>query len=516
MSQAQQGDEIDIEQFVERYTGGDDATRYKRFITEVLGVELTEPQREIVEAVADNRRVAVVGANGFGKSYTMAALNLAFLFCNPDSLVMATGASYSQLKDTMADPMQGMLQRVKNKTSIFDSARWLKNPPRIEIEQAPERFFKATSVKNSGELEGRHADHVLVTIEETDKKKIDRDIIDSATSSLTDDNDRIVAIGNPPKSEQNSFNDLIESDAWETVEFSSFASRNARIDAGVIDADESAKVPGLVGLQMIKDDWVDFNDEEWPGWDDAKASHERTDLDTRWYRRRLGVIPPVNASVFRPYDTQDVAEAEERFVSEHTVDDISEYDVVAVDVGRAGDRTVLVGANSEYACVIESMEAPGDHSVNKELIQNHVEQSDQVRLVIDSIGEGSGLADLLPDGYDVVRFDSRGSAYDQRHYNRRSQAYGDLGDWLSDGAIKPNTEMADELKAVARVMEYEERGASAGSSLKVTSKSDIKDSPLGRSPDFADAIAMAVWGVQNVVSNEFIDPGYSSARYDYR
>lgn len=43
----------DIQEFVQRYTQGDDAERYLRFIDEVLGVGLSEPQAAIVRTVSN-------------------------------------------------------------------------------------------------------------------------------------------------------------------------------------------------------------------------------------------------------------------------------------------------------------------------------------------------------------------------------------------------------------------------------------------------------------------------------
>jgi hypothetical protein len=215
-------------------------------------------------------------------------------------------------------------------------------------------------------------------VEECDKVDITREHFDSLESSITSDDDRILAISNPPEDEHNVAAELAEDPRWHTIEFSSFDSHNVQVDSGELDAEP---IPGLVDLSTIREDWAAWNQEPWPGLETARVAHlNRDDLDARWYRRRAGVIPPQGSAAHRPFSIGDVSSAWERgrkrgpylfwrgrgglervggvvglwgggllgcfggvaFPLEKW-GGVESPDAVGIDVARGGDRTVMVG-----------------------------------------------------------------------------------------------------------------------------------------------------------------------------
>jgi hypothetical protein len=74
----------------------------------------------------------------------------------------------------------------------------------------------------------------------------------------------------------------------------------------------------------------------------------------------------------------------------------------------------------------------------------------------------------------------------QIYYRVRDELWANLAKWLGDGgAIPPDPKLARELNAPSWAMGLNAR-------FKATPKSEIR-SELGRSPDRADAVALAVW-----------------------
>lgn len=493
-----------------RYIDGEE--RYVRFANEVLGVALSEVQEEILRAVTRNQNLVIVSGNGVGKSYVIAILNLAFLYTNPDSTVMMTSGSYGQMRETTWNPMQNLLTTARENGFPLEGET-KQNPPSIEFEADPEHYFRCVSGRHPDNLEGRHNERMLVVVDEADKPDIGLTHFDSAQSSITDDKDRMVVIGNPPRDESNSLYQLMESPRWHVIQFDSFESRNVQVDLGEVDGE---KLPGLVDLDQLTADYEAWNREEWPGADDARDSAERRDWDERWYRRRLGEIPPDSAEAIRPFRTESVAQAEQRWEDVEANVESVQYDVYGVDVARGGnDRTVIVGATPERLDVLTSVQSPGDHAVNRELVEQHVADKN-APVVVDAVGEGSGLADELNNnGYNVVRFDGAESPIDeQRYYNRRTESYCELGEWFSEGgAIAPDTELSAELRAVARHIELREnQRKSSGTTYRATAKSELKKaSALGRSPDYLDASCLAAWGIQTQVNTA--QPGFDFFTY---
>lgn len=485
--------DVSRQEFVRRYVSGED--RYIRFAEDILGQELAQTQKKILRTVNNNKHTLIISGNGVGKSHSISVLSLAYLYCNLEATVLATSGSYSQLNDTMYKPMSKMLRRAQDKYT-FLPGRTVDNPPQIKFEEREDQYLKCISTRNPGALEGRHSKHILSIVEEGDKPEVTEDVIDSARSSITDGRDRMVIIANPPKDESNSIVPLMQDDNWEVIQFSSFESRNVMVDAGEMDA---PKIPGLVDLEKVKDDWEAWNEEPWPSYTEAKNSENRNDLDPRWYRRRLGVIPPDNASAIRPFRVNHIAEAENRWDDEldYEPENPPEFAAYGVDVARGGgDRTVVTGVTENALYVLASVENPGDHRVNKEIVRENISDTD-APVIIDAIGEGSGISDDLRGDYNITRFKAGENAKQEgKYYDKRTEALGELGQFLKKGGtIEPETELSNELRAGAHSIEYEEKMTRGSNSFVATSKKELKKSHnLGRSPDLLDSASLAVWG----------------------
>lgn len=506
------------------YTEG--ADRYVNFVEDFLDVQLAETQKEILRAVVENQRVLIVSGNGVGKSYGVAALILAFLYTNVDSTVMGTSGTYSQFIDTMWRPMKTMARRLHSKGM---PGRLLEASPEVRVDD--DWFAKVVSHKDPGNLEGRHADDILVVIEEADKKAIGQEHFDSAGSSVTDASDRMIAIANPPEDENNVVYEKMQSDRWHVVQFSSFASHNVRVDADLVDADP---IPGLVGLPTMADDWEAWNDEPWPrapeawrdefgspypgadqimnqinndeiardravevfkpGFDEVREAHKRrTELDERWYRRRAGVIPPDTAASFRPFSVQDVEDA---LISECSLGKIQG---IGYDVARmGGDWNVISVYDGDAVRVAERWKGV-DHNTNYELISSYVNPHRQARVAIDAQGEGSGVADRVAKKHDINRFNAGSEAMQSsKFYDKWTEGLYEFGQQIRNGVRILDTEKAaQELRVAARTLTFEEKFYSSRNSevLKADPKSDV-EAKLGRSPDVLDSMYMAVWAAE--------------------
>lgn len=468
------------------YTGPD---RYIKFARHFFGIEPTAIQRELMRAVAEHKRVIAVGANGPGKSYIAAALNGAFLYLNRDSICMPTSGTYSVLDDTLWKPLKTMVGRAQERAeerSLHFPGRRLENPPRIQIDD--EWYFKAASPTHPDNLEGRHAGTMLITIEEADKPDISREHLDSAESMITDDNDRMLVIANPPVDESNLVYELMEDENWHTIQFSSFESRNVRIDMG---EETGEKVPGLVDLETVKYDWERWNNEPWPGAEQARQAHlERTDLDSRWYRRRAGVMPPDGAESPRPFYAADIREALENPLQTGTGSVVG----IGYDVARMGGDSNVIATLYENTATIKEWTGT-DHTENESTVRGYLNaQRANPPLAIDAVGEGSGIADRIDTVYGrTKRFKNGQKAVDeQNYYDRWTEGLVALGKRLSGLRIDADSHLREELFTAARVIELEDKRRRSGDVVKATPKSEIKER-LGRSPDRLDALVMAAW-----------------------
>ena len=495
------------------YVSGTD--RYVRFAADILGLQLADTQRDMLRSVTQHKNVVVQSGNGVGKSYAVAVLCLAFLYCNPRGSVMLTSGSYQQMESTVWSEMKSLLKQAREGGFPLPG-RIKEAQPRIEFEEHPSKAFRAISSTHPESLEGRHAEAMLVIVDEADKPDVGQKVIESARSSVTDGNDRFLVIGNPPRSEANSMYDLLVDKNYHTINFSSFDSHNVRVEAGLADGDT---IPGLVGLEQLREDYALWNTDEFPGVEEA-MSHVTTDedgilrptkdgLDERWVRRRLGAIPDAGTEAVRPFYADDVAGAEARDPADVAAPDYSSF---GVDIARGGDdRTVVIGVTDTRADVLVNVEAPGDHRRNKRLIQDALGDT-TAPVIVDAVGEGSGVADELDTEYNITRFKGGANAREpEKYYNQRAEALGKLGEWLDDGAIGRGSDLASELRAGARHIEFEEKSTRSAQAWTATSKSELKQSDrMGRSPDLLDALSLAVWGHE---AGSDSDAGYGFFSY---
>jgi hypothetical protein len=109
---------------------------------------------------------------------------------------------------------------------------------------------------------------------------------------------------------------------------------------------------------------------------------------------------------------------------------------------------------------------------------------------VDVIGLGAGLVDRLRElGYSIEAFNSGHAARDNDTFlNKRAEFYWHLRDRLEAGLLRGALFMDEELAEELTTMEWQP--TSAGKK-KMEPKKDLKVR-LGRSPDKADAVAMAM------------------------
>lgn len=517
---------------LKRYTSGTD--RYVNFTEDILDVELLEVQKEIMREVADNRRTLVVAGNGTGKTFTVAALELAFLYTHSEATVLHTSRSNGHTRNTTYKELREMLHNAQETVGLPGYAK--KQPMEIEFEDSQTRKYEAVSPSNPDGLEGRHNENFLAVVDEADKQEIDDAVIESAESSLTDKNDRMLVIGNPPRNKGNSIHRLMEDDNWHTIQFSSFDCDNVKIALGEMDGNI---ISGPIQLGEIKYDWEKYHETEWTSYEDileqsaryidedgnyhftecetcTENDNFREDLAEAWYRRRCGVVPPKGAAEARPFYTSDVDEAVERWSAPESRFTPSDFDAIGVDIaGRGKDETVITGVtrasqeSTGRAVVLDKVSGNTETQIEQG-IRHAIKGADETPIGFDSVGMGGPVADTFRnEGFNIVRFDGGKKAKDDKKYrNQRTEAWVEFGNWLHNGSINPDEALAEELFGVAEHIELTEKGLMSGTVWMATQKDDLrKASSYGASPDFLDSASIGVWALNHNAS-AFGDAGW--------
>jgi hypothetical protein len=467
-----------------KYKPGTGNNRYARFMEDWLGMQRTEVLDAIAKALDNHQQVLVLGANGVGKSYGAAGLGPTALYTNPNTVVPITAGTGGTLEDNIWKPIKSLWKNSEL------PGRYLDNKRELRTEFDDEWYLKCVSPKYPDDLEGDHNDNLIYIIEEADKPGVTYEHIDSVRSTVTDETDRIVVIANPPEDESNSVYELMQSDEWHTLQFASWDSHNVKVETGDIDGE---KIGGLATLGKIKDDWKEYHDEPWPGletvkaWSNPESAEFRTDLHTKWYKRRAGIMPPEGAEKWRPFSVADVEAAYQRDVGNVRVTP----EALGVDVADKVDTTKAVGLHGPKA-VIEYDSQADLPTQQRELIEKIREWPDMDGRT-DAIGRGAQIAQALTNRFpDFEEFGSNEVPVDDDYRTKWAHGLQLIGEWLrGNGSFEDGT-LYEQLKVAARVVSFKRNSLkSRGKVIEATPKERLKDE-LGTSPDTFDALLMAI------------------------
>lgn len=454
------------------------------FLREVLSADPWHRQAEIAEAVRDEPLVSVRSCHAAGKDWLAARLALWWCYARR-GLVLLTGPTRVQVKEIL---MRGELREA------FTQAGGLPGDLHVKALRPTGRGKAGVLAKTAtgvSALTGFHDARVLFVITEAQDPEIGH-AWDAAFACTTGAEDRVLTLGNPTEPVGRFYQAHRESSEWRSFRITADDIPNVREGRTV--------VPGLLtreGVRRFADEYGE---------------------DSGFYRSRvLAAFPEEGQDALVQREWIDAAV--DRW------DELREpkgEPVVAVDPARFGvDRTALVVCRGGHVGEVETwsgadtMETVG--KVQLRLRELGVEpervpkRSGRVgpygrpprytglaarhpavgAVVVDEIGVGGGVVDRLREqGFEVVAFNGGASAkgsHSDRFLNRRAQAFWTLRKALEEGrvALPPNQKLRGELVATRWSV------TSAGH-VRIEPKDELRQR-LGRSPDRADAVSMAVW-----------------------
>lgn len=208
-------------------------------------------------------------------------------------------------------------------------------------------------------------------------------------------------------------------------------------------------------------------------------------IDSDYVRVRVRGLPPNSAST--QFIARDlIAEARKRTVGAEDFQPI----VVGVDVARFGDdRSVIRTRRGRDAKTWPAKVFRGLTTMQLAAkVQEHVAELGAIQQVgavfIDGVGVGGGVVDRcrqlnVPN---VIEVNGGAKPNNARYFNKRTEMYGNLRDWLPGAAIPDEQGLEDELVAV-------EYAITPQNQIALMPKEDLKEL-LGESPDDADALAL--------------------------
>jgi phage terminase large subunit len=438
------------------------------FALDVLHVVPWSKQIEIMDSVLREPRVSVKGGVGTGKDFTAAVLALWWAYCR-GGLVIITAASQRQVREILFG---------KEIRRLFHAGRL----PGEMLEGAvrpPDRLggiigFTSNDVNR---LTGYHGAAVLCILSEA--QGLEEDSFEAMKSCAVGDGDRILAVGNPTRLLGPFYATQRPGSQWHKISISVLEHPNLVENRTVIPGGpergwvERARSEDGEGSRF----WLTRVTAESFPTENAEALFKREWLDAAVIRPRKALGPHEYVLALDPA----------RFGPDSSCCAVLTDDAItALHVWRGADAMQSVAMVEQICSELGLVRADGG-----------INRKDKVTVVVDVTGggPGPGIADRLRQlGYNAIDFHSNDRpevpvAGEERVLNRRAEGWYALRNALRQGELTlPNDPLLmEELCAITVEQDKRDRA-------KIVSKIELR-AGLGRSPDRADAVMMAVGGL---------------------
>ena len=423
-----------------------------QFVRQCLGIEPDDWQIEILCAFAKNQRLAMKAAKGPGKTAVLSWLCWNFLVTRPYPKIAATSISW----DNLADGLWTEMAKTQSKSELLKTEfQWTKT--RIVYKKQPEQWWMsartwakgANSSQQADTLAGLHADYLLFVIDEAGG--VPDSVMAAAEAGLsTGIETKIVIAGNPTHLEGPLYRAATsERHLWYLV--------------NITGDPNNPKRSKRISIQWAKDQISKYG--ETNPWVVVNV---------------FGEFPPSSMNALLGPDEI------ERAMNKHLRED--QYDFaqkrIGVDVSRFGDdRTILFPRQGLASFTPVEMRNARTNEIAARLAQAKVKWGSEIELIDDTGGWGAGVVDsMIQAGYSPMPINFSGKALDNRYFNKRSEMWFMMAEWVKRGGALPNIpELARELSVPTYTFH--------NGKLRLEEKEMIKER-LGFSPDMADALAL--------------------------
>ena len=420
------------------------------FVKTVLQAQPQKWQREALETIAKNNRLAIRSGHAVGKTTTLAFIILWFLTTRPPCKIACTANSASQLEQILWSEIQKWHKRMpQGFQNEFDF-----RTDKITLKNAPDSFCVARTSRreNPEALQGFHSPNMLFIIDEA--SGVPDIIFEVAQGAMSTHNAKTIMVGNPNRASGFFFDAFGKNaESWKTMTVSCE-------DADTVDP------------QYVEDMKRQYGEE------------------SNVFRVRVLGLPPTtdeNAIMGRSLVESAIG---------RDVEATNVLPVWGIDIARMGsDRCALCKRKGNVITEPIKFWSGKDLMETVGIIVAEFESTPYKErpseILIDSIGLGAGVVDRLVE----IDLPARGinvaesSSMSDRYMRLRDELWFKCREWFEqkDVLMPDQDELVNELTAV----QYE---ILSSGKFKVESKEQMKKRGY-RSPDIADALMLTFAGL---------------------
>lgn len=352
------------------------------WVVDQLGESPWSGQREIMRAVFSHRKTAVVSSYGIGKDWTAARVIACFIDQHPpgDAFVVSTAPTFAQVKAILWREVQAAfakansIARAAGRQTLQDRGHRL-NLTEWWIGKEMVGFGRKPSGANAAGFQGIHARKVLVVLDEAGG--VPEDLFEDAEKLVTSEGSRILAIGNPTH-EGSYWHRVCNDPEWHVLHFSAFDTPNFT----------GEELPEGVGEMLTSRLWVD---EQQRKYGEGSPRYQQQVLG-RFSRDRMMTAVPLDwarASIVPERYGPAATRAVERSMIEMGPR------ALGVDVAGGGSDSTVIRERVGNRAGRQWQTHSGEPREQVALVSQAAYETQAERIVVDSIGVGFGLVELI-------------------------------------------------------------------------------------------------------------------------
>lgn len=434
------------------------------WIGERLGEHLWSKQRQIAQAVADHRAVAVKSCHGVGKSFLAARLICWWIDTHRpgEAFVVSTAPSNPQV--------EAILWREINKAAAKADPPF---PGRVLVKEWKignelVGYGRKPADTDVHGFQGIHAPYVLVVLDEA--CGIPDQLWVATMAITTNENCRILAIGNPDDPTSHFARVCEPGSPWHVI-------RIAAADSPNFTGEE---VPPALAASLVGQPYLDM------------MAYEVGEGSPLWMSKVDGEFPADASDGVIPASA--IARCRHAPLDGVPGDDVQ----LGVDVGgsEGGDRTVIRERRGRRAGRVWRMQSSKSEDVAAEICARIVETGAGL-VAVDSVGIGWGVAGHLSamrragaHGAVISKVNVGSAPANKKRFPKlRDELWWEVGRGLSERHDWDLSAIDDRTAADLAAPRWAPDPAGR---IKVEPKADTKKR-LGRSPDDADALLLAFY-----------------------
>jgi phage terminase large subunit len=413
------------------------------FANEILGINLWAKQKEILEAVRDESRVAVRSCSAMGKTLFGAVVALWFIVCFKPSTVLTTGKSFRQVQEQLWREIRRLY--AQSKIPIGGEIT------QTRLDLGENWFALGFSTDEPERITGFHNENVLVIIDEG--SGIPDAVYGAIENPLAAGNCKLLIMGNPTQN-TGKFAEAFSNPIYKTFHISALDTPNLKGEDGF---------PFLVSERYVE--------EKRKEWGEDSPLYEVY---------ILGDFPSGESDRLIPFGLAEMAQNREVEVSD---DDIV---AIGVDTARFGDdeNALYVRKGKKVIDRLFWKKAGTEATIGK--IVHMINKHNPTLVNIDE-GYNPGVIDglrQLKHKVNGVKFQGK-PKNDKLFANVRAEIFWNLADKFKAGDIQ----IPGDKTLLKQVTDIKKKPLNRYEQIIIESKEEMKHRGV-KSPDRADALAL--------------------------